>query len=182
MAAIETSPATRPGHVHRIVTLLQQSDAKTETNNDDAAGGCTNRCTSFAVEVLARGTIRDLKKQLSRMSGVPVENLLILDIFNGSVYNEFNDRDPVQHIRVCMLRHQAAIPIAPLPSRLKRRSVCVCGVSTARQRLDTNLWLGCRTKTARWRLSSPLRLTILSGHTWLSTSEKKSKSANACQP
>eukprot|EP00750_Incisomonas_marina_P024394 INCI5111.5.p1 GENE.INCI5111.5~~INCI5111.5.p1 ORF type:complete len:826 (-),score=155.78 INCI5111.5:1163-3640(-) len=99
MAAIETSPATRPGHVHRIVTLLQQSDAKTETNNDDAAGGCTNRCTSFAVEVLARGTIRDLKKQLSRMSGVPVENLLILDIFNGSVYNEFNDRDPVQHIR-----------------------------------------------------------------------------------
>ena len=87
--------ATKPGHIHRLVTLIPQRSAQqTELALPQV----------HAVEVESKASVAELKQALGKSAGVDAERLLLLDIYKGHVYGEFFDPAPVGRIQVRAVR------------------------------------------------------------------------------
>ena len=59
---------------------------------------CTHTHTQYKLKVPKRGCILDLKKELSSSSGLPVEQLTIVDVYNSRFHRIYSDRESLSHI------------------------------------------------------------------------------------
>eukprot|EP01114_Cavostelium_apophysatum_P023239 TRINITY_DN8699_c0_g1_i3.p1 TRINITY_DN8699_c0_g1~~TRINITY_DN8699_c0_g1_i3.p1 ORF type:complete len:802 (-),score=231.36 TRINITY_DN8699_c0_g1_i3:76-2481(-) len=57
------------------------------------------RPTKYSCEVVKHGGIKDLKAALSGMSGIPADNLIVTDVYNGRFFKKFSDSEGVEAIQ-----------------------------------------------------------------------------------
>ena len=90
MAAIPS--ASRPGCIHKKLIVTRYIDPSVTE---------AVPTSNYAVEMVAQGFIHHLKLGLSKLADVNASNLLILDIYNGGVYNMFHESQLARAIQVC---------------------------------------------------------------------------------
>jgi len=83
-ADVHVQPATRPGFVHKTVFVVRRGEIP----------------TLFAVELERDSLVVDLKGKFATLLEVAVDQLVLLDIYQGRVYAEFYDNLPVTEIKV----------------------------------------------------------------------------------